>query len=253
MKFRLIVLFLTFIFYHSWLNAQKVLKSKSFYFLNDTTRIPDSMFTTTKFYGSDGKLYREEESHYKNSKLVRQYIGLFKDEFIITHLYENEKLIMKRLYDSLGSVVQDWGLTNNDKDTEVINYIPYYEAGKLVKMDNIFRGDTSTEYFQYKSYPDSSITIITEKSEYYSRKEKECINKAGKVIYKDTYTYLMGRIDERTITKNEYNDLGNIISITKSTNGKEEMRETYYYKFGKKSYSIKTKDKDKFFLKTFYD
>lgn len=250
-----IVLFVS-ILWQSFYFAQpdKIIKSNSYYYLNDSIKIVDSMFTTVRYYDLSGNLYKAEEAFYLYGKKKNSTLAIYKDEYNIKEMYNDGILILKLDYDSLGTVTKEFVLINSGKETIVTEKIPIYKNNRLIELRERMKTETWTNemntYYIYEDFPDSNIVVESKNYGDNMVKQTKCFTNAKKLLYEEMISTISGHSYSHR-WNHKYNSNKQILEKIELENNIVVAEEIFNYKNEKLfSSTLRTKKK---LVKTFYE
>lgn len=234
----------------------KVIKAISHFYLNDSTKIADSMFITLSYYDAEGKLYKTEETFRRKGKKDDHFLAFYKDEGHILEMYDNGRLILKVDYDSIGTAVKQLSVINFGKDTISTTYFPKYKDGILTERKAIERSknwaNETTEYYNYENFPDSSIITATTKNDFITTLEKKCFAKDKKLLFTEHIVQTKDRsFFKSQLFVNKFDSTGKKIEILETENKIPISQEMFYY-LNEKLVSS-TRQLKNILIKTFYE
>jgi hypothetical protein len=224
------------VFYQNWAFAQqpRVEKATTHYFTTDSTQITDSILVAFNYYDAQGNLYQREETQYKQGKQSKHFLAYYEPKEKLTAMYEDGKITIKIDYDSLGTIIRDFGIIDNGKDSLTILYEPIYKKGKLNSRKYIFSRKnykiSGIENYTYQEYADSTVVIGIEKSRFNQLINKKCFDKQQRLLYEQHILQSPNKsYNSFEEVRYQLDTSGKVIEISKTHNGQLVSREKIYY------------------------
>jgi hypothetical protein len=214
------------------------------------------MFITLSYYDTTGKLYKMEETQYRQGKKNNYSLAFYKEEGKLLEMYSNDKLTLKVDYDSSGTIVKQLAIINFGKDTVSTIYFPKYKNNRLTERKAIQKTknwvNETAEYYNYEDFPDSSVVTATTKNEFITTIEKKCFTRDKRLLYTENIAKAPSHsFFQSNLLVNKFDSTGKKIEVLETVNKVLASQEKFEYVNDKLMSS--TRQTKNVLIKTFYE